>query len=294
MAQLRRSAKPSGDWTTKELDAYHITVESKNKVQFFGEPNLPTPTRPSLVGFMTTADRQHATDSETRKLLHFLDLALDPKGGQEAAVENFVAKLLEMLGYDGGDEGDGIIFARHVFPFGICGVSSSAQTSICVMGDDDEIYLLVHVDERLSNLKDPEPQVIAEAIAAFAANNKVRVTSLGLAPLNAAIIPAITMIGTNPIFYKIVVSAELSTAVQHGTYPEDGTPVFRYILVLPKRQSLGMRPLENRVEILACLEAFKQLVCMQKSHLVSTGQIYLDDIQVTIATCTTLLATLAY
>lgn len=260
MAQLIRSAKPSGDWTANELDAYHITVVSENKERFFGMPNLPIPTHPSLVGFMTTADRQHATDGKTRKLLHFLDLALDPKGGQEAAVDNFVTKLLEMLGYDGGDEGNGIIFARHVFPFVICGISCSAQTSICVMGDNDMILLLVHVDERLSNLKDPEPQVIAEAIAAFAANNKVRVTSLGLAPLTSAIFPAITMIGTNPIFYKIFVTAELSTAVQHGTYPENETQVSRYIPVLPKRQSLGMRPLENRVEILTCLEVFKQRI----------------------------------
>ena len=257
MAQLKRSAKPSGYWTKNELDAYHITVESQDKEQFFGMPNLPTSSRPSLVGFMTTADRKHATDSETRKLLHFLDLALDPRGGQEAAVDNFVAKLLEMLGY-GGD--DGIIFARHVFPLVICGESSLAQTSICVMDDDDEILLLVHVDERLSNLKDTEPQVIAEVIAAFAANNKVRVTSLGLAPLTSAIFPAITMIGTNPIFYKIFVTAQLSTAVQHGTYPENETQVSRYIPVLPKRQSLGMRPLENRVEILTCLEAFKQRI----------------------------------
>ena len=260
MAQLRRSAKPSGDWTANELDAYHITVVSENKERFFREPNLPTPTRPSLVGFMTTTDRQHATDSKTRKLLHFLDLALDPRGGQEAAVDNFVAKLLEMLGYDGGDEGNGIIFARHVFPLVICGISYSVQTSICVVDDDDKILLLVHVDERLSNLKDPEPQVIAEAIAAFAANNKVRVTSLGLAPLTSTMFPAITMIGTNPIFYKIFVTAQLSTAVQHGTYPENETKVYRYIPVLPKRQSLGMRPLENRVEILTCLEAFKKRI----------------------------------
>jgi hypothetical protein len=68
------------------------------------------------------------------------------------------------------------------------------------------------------------------------------------------------MIGTNPIFYKITVTAELSTAVQQGTYPPTETRVLRYIAMLPRRQSLGMRPLENRVEILACLEAFKQFV----------------------------------
>jgi hypothetical protein len=256
MAHLIRSAKPGSDWTESELAAYHITVVSQDKQEFFGVPNLPAPARPSLVGFMTTEDRQHAADNETRKLLHYLDLALDPKVGQEAAVDNFAARLLEKLGYDDGDR---IIFIRRALPLVICGVSSLAQTDICVM-DDNEVLLLVQEDKRLLSVKDPEPQVIAEAIAAYAVNNKVRVGSLNLAPLTAVTLPAITMIGTNPIFYKITVTAELSTAVQQGTYPVTETRVLRYIPVLPRRQSLGMRPLENRVEILACLEAFKQFL----------------------------------
>ena len=256
MAQLIRSAKPGSDWTANELDAYHITVVSQTKQQFFGVPSLPAPARPSLVGFMTTEDRQLAVDSETRKMLHYLDLALDPKAGQEAAVFNFTSKLLEKLGYDDGDR---IIFVRHALPLVICGVSSSAQTDICVM-DDNEILLLVQEDKRLLSLKDPEPQVIAEAIAAFAVNNKVQVESQHLLPLATATFPAIIMVGTYPIFYKIIVTAELSTAVLQGMYPANETRVFKYNPVLPRRQSLGMRPLENRVEILACLEAFKQFL----------------------------------
>lgn len=251
-----RSAKSGSDWTASELAAYNITVESQNKQQFFGVPDLPAPARPSLVGFLTTEDRQNAPDNETRKLLHYLDLALDPKVGHESAVDNFAAKLLEKLEYDDGER---IIFVRRALPFLICGVTSMAQTDICVM-DDNEILLLVQEDKRLTSLKDPEAQVIAEAIAAFAVNNKVRVTSLNLAPLAVATIPAITMVGTNPIFYKITVTAELSKAVQQGRYPETETRVLRYIPGLPRRQSLGMRPLENRVEILSCLEAFKQFL----------------------------------
>jgi hypothetical protein len=68
------------------------------------------------------------------------------------------------------------------------------------------------------------------------------------------------MVGTNPIFYKITVTAQLSTAVQQGMYPENEARVLRYISVLPRRQSLGMRPLENKVEILACLKAFKEFL----------------------------------
>jgi len=85
---------------------YHYLIIS----QFFGVPNVAAPARPSLVGFMASEGRR-----ETRKLLHYLDLALDPKVGQEAAV----AKLLEKLGYDDGDR---TIFIRHVLLLVICEV----------------------------------------------------------------------------------------------------------------------------------------------------------------------------
>ncbi|KAF8508943.1 hypothetical protein BU17DRAFT_56480 [Hysterangium stoloniferum] len=254
MANLIRSAKSGSDWTDSELTAYNIVVVRQTKAEFFGTENLPIPDKPSLIGFLTTEDRRHASDSDTKRLLHYLDLALDPKVGQETAVDNFAAKLLEKLGYD---EGDRIIFIRRALPFLICGTTCSAQTDVCVMSDD-EILLLVQDDKRLFSLKDPEPQVIAEAIAAYALNNKIRKDSLNLPKLPAITFPAITMVGTNPNFYKITVTSELSRAVQQGQYPTAQTQVLKYIPELPKRHSLGMRPLENRAELLACLAAFKQ------------------------------------
>lgn len=170
MANLIRSANSGSDWTRSKLAVYNIMVVHQTKQEFFGVVDLPVPTEPSLAGFMATEDRANAPDNETRKLLHYLDLALDPKVGQEAAVENFAAKLMEKLRYDDGSR---IIFIGRASPLLICGLTTVAQTDICVM-DDDEILLLVQEDKRLSSLKDPEPQVIAEAIAAYAMNNKVR------------------------------------------------------------------------------------------------------------------------
>jgi hypothetical protein len=105
-------------------------------------------------------------------------------------------------------------------------------------------------------LKDPEAQVIAKAIAAYATNNKARQASLNLPPVSTSTFPAITMIGSNPIFYRVTVSAGLSIAVQQGTRPSRETRVLRSVPVLPKRHGLGLRPLENRAGMLACLEAF--------------------------------------
>ncbi|KDR68397.1 hypothetical protein GALMADRAFT_257062 [Galerina marginata CBS 339.88] len=257
MANLIRSAKSGNDWTARELAAYNITIVSQTKNEFFGTNELPAPgplTR-SLVAFMTNDDRANAPDDESWRLLHYLDLALDPKAGQEAAADNFTAKLLEKLAYNGGRR---IVFMRRALPFLTCGVTSSAQTDICVM-DDNKILLLVQ-NKSLLSFKDPEPQVIAEAIAAYAMNNKVRQDSLGLPPLASITFPAITMVGTNPYFYKITVTAELSAAVQQGMYPTAKTKVLKYVPVLPRRHSLGMRPLENRVELMMCLESFKQFL----------------------------------
>ncbi|KAJ7584320.1 hypothetical protein C8J56DRAFT_950688 [Mycena floridula] len=245
MATIVRTAKSGSDWTSNELSAYNITIVPQSKEQFFGKTNFPNPTEPSLAGFMSTETRQNANnaDKKTKQLLHYLDLAMNPKQGQEAAVDNFAAELLKSLGYD---EENRIVFIRHAIPFLICGEYSSAQTDVCVM-DDNDILLLLQEDKRLTSRKDAEPQVIAEAIAAFALNNQTRERSLNLPPRDSITFPCLTMVGTAPIFYKVVVTTALSKAVQTGIFPETETKVFRF----------GMRPLPNRVEILQCLEAFK-------------------------------------
>jgi hypothetical protein len=256
MANLLRIAKSGNNWTTAELDAYNITIVPQSKAEFFGTTDFPDPTEPSMLGFMTNESRETATDKKTKQLLHYLNLVMNPKIGLEAAVDNFAAELLRALEYDDNDR---IVFIRHAIPFLICGETSVAQTDVCVM-DDDEILLLLQEDKRLTSMKDPEPQVIAEAIAAFAMNNMTRERRLNLQPRDSITFPALTMVGTTPAFYKVTVTSALSKAVQTGTYLETETRVLRYIPALPRRSSEGMRPLPNRLEILRCLEAFKRFL----------------------------------
>jgi hypothetical protein len=207
---------------------------------------------------MTTETRQDAADKKTRQPLHYLDLAMELKVGQEAAVDNFSAELLRGLDYD--DE-NRIVFIRYAIPLLICGGNSVTKTDFCIM-DDNEILLLLLLqeDKSLTSMKDPEPQVMAGAIAAFALNNRKRERDLHLPLCNSIMFPCLTMVGTSPIFYKITVTAALSKAVQTGSFPEIETRVLRYIPALPRRNSEGMRPLPNRLEILRCLEAFKKFL----------------------------------
>lgn len=181
-----------------------------------------------------------------------MDLVHNPGIGQEAAISNFAHKLLEGLGYD---DGDTIIFSRRAIPLVICGENHMAQTDLCVM-NDNKILLLFQEDKQLTST---QPQVIAEAIAAFGMNVRMQ-EGCCLPPINSMTLPAITMTGSNPTFYKITVTKKLASAVQLGIYPATQTQVLEYIPVLPRRDSLNMTLLDNRQEIVACLAAFKQFI----------------------------------
>jgi hypothetical protein len=148
-------------------------------------------------------------------------------------------------------------------PFVVCGVSKLAKTDVCVVDDNDEILLLVQEDKRHLENSDPEPLLFAKAIAAFAANNRTRQRTLGLAPLPSKIMAVITMTGTSPTFYKINVTEELVTSISEAAYPQTATVVYAHLPTVPRpnrRWIEGMKPLDNRQIILSCYEAFKKSV----------------------------------
>jgi hypothetical protein len=258
MANLVRSAKSGSDWTSHELRSYNIRVVEQSFREFFLVAELP-PASEAVRPFLETLDRaaaKEANDRDTYKLIHHLDLAHEPKMGQEAAADSFAEKLLDKLGYASGFR---IILTRQSFPFTICGINSSAQTDVCIC-DEKDILLLVQEDKCLENPADPEPQLIAEAIAAYQCNNLTRERDLYLPRLDEMVFPAITLVGTFPTFYKIKITAGLNDAVVSGTFPGIETVVFRHIPRLPRRKSEGMKPLDNRSVIVRYFEAFRQFV----------------------------------
>jgi hypothetical protein len=109
---------------------------------------------------------------------------------------------------------------------------------------------------------DPEPQLIAEAIAAFYENNKA-LRAAGLPTLQSKTFAGITMVGTAPTFYKIPVTEELLTSLATSQYPPQATIVEKFFPPVPSLARLsndGMRPLANRRIIFQCFEALKQFV----------------------------------
>jgi hypothetical protein len=185
--------------------------------------------------------------TETRKLIRFLDLALTPK--DDSAVDFFAIKLLERLGYD---EGDRIVLPQHSIPLMICGTLSRAQTDVCVIDENENLLPLQ--DKRVTSNCRGHSRVRCEQ------QNSEVFSRSSLSYEEEITFPAITMIGTSLVFYKIPVTADLSLNVELGMYPATETRVLRYVPKLPRRNSEGMRPLANRVELLKCLQAFKQFL----------------------------------
>jgi hypothetical protein len=125
------------------------------------------------------------------------------------------------------------------------------------------LTLLGYVPRTRITRTDPEPQLVAEAIAAFQTNNTRQTRVLCQAANDAKAMPGPKLVGSSPTFYKIPVTKELARAVAHGQFPATPTVVYARLPAVPRparRLSEGMKPLDRR-HILACYEAFRQCRC---------------------------------
>jgi hypothetical protein len=253
MTTLTRIPKFGKGWTDHDLAAYNIQLVEQSLENFFNIQQLPL-IPSALDAFSTTEDRSTATDDDTNKLIHYLSIAQIPRFPQALAVEVFIEKLLDKLGYASVRR---LMTIRQTLPLRICGSTCSAQTGISIF-DEDQLLLMV-VDNATGKQNYSEAPVIAAAIAAFQRNNRTR-KDLHRPLLDEMTIPAITMCGTFPMFYRIKVTTPLNDAVQGGTFPATATIAYRHIPSVPRRFSYGMKPLDNRRVLLQYFEAFRQFV----------------------------------
>ncbi|KAF8336529.1 uncharacterized protein EI90DRAFT_3119778 [Cantharellus anzutake] len=231
MANIVRSAKSGSDWTRSELDSYHITIHQVDHLLFFGLQELPQPViDQELLNILDADTMQQDRNAE---LIGLLDLAMIPDKG-ETAVDDFAVELFKVLGYVRRQR---LARTRVDLPLLICGGQQFEPVNA-------------------------RAQLVAEAVAAFNENNAQR-ESMGLPPLVSKVMPGIVMVGTSPAFFKIPVTQTLSDHIAHGTYPPAETQVTYCYPPVPRparRRSEGMKPLDNRREMLKCYEAFKAIV----------------------------------
>ncbi|KAN0114121.1 hypothetical protein V8E52_007097, partial [Russula decolorans] len=191
---------------------------------------------------------------ETCRLLQYLDLASRANSDQESAIDDFAKEILRALGYE---ERGLLLRSRYAIPLLISGdPNRSTQTGVLPSfraRRSSTILLVVQEDKTTASVRDPEPQVIAEAIiVTFQCNNRIR--------LDFVTIPCIVMIGTQPIFYLVPVTQELSEAVATAQYPRSPTLVKKYVVAFNShRLSEGMETLGFRQVALQHYTAFRTL-----------------------------------
>lgn len=246
MANIIRSAKSGCDWTINELDAYNIHIVNKTEYEFFGE-NV------SSYQWNIPGD----INDPNSKVSKYINFVLDADS-EESSVDDLARELLSVHRYD---EGDKVIRMHKRTPLLMCGCNTIAEADVFIM-NSNRIFLLVQEDKSGKLLNpDPEPQMVAEAIAAFQYNNNVRERNLGQQPINECLIPCITMVGLRPVFYKVSITQQLNIAVRTGSYPEFRTVIDRFNpAVMNANMAHGFLEKDNRSYLSQCFLAFKKYI----------------------------------
>ncbi|KAF8188714.1 hypothetical protein BJ912DRAFT_968297 [Pholiota molesta] len=263
MADLVRNARSGSTWTEHELIAYNISIADQDQQTFFGGP-LPKYTGPP--GFTQYEELTDNLDQPSLSLIMRLLSTHREEDDDSAAIQvDFTHEVLRAVGYE---RRDACVRRRKALLLDISGEEVHTQADVCVLGAGnhklDNILLVVQVDRTHSDpAADPEAQLVASAIAAFQMNNANRCYRLFLPALESLVVPGVTVSGSFPRFYKIHVTSALDLCVMGGLYPPVQTTVHRHTPCVPGRSSEGMKPLSNRVHILECYEAFKNVVYPQ-------------------------------
>lgn len=228
----------------------------QNPVDFYGVA-LPTFPSLNLDPHLLDApfDAQNLT-VETHRLLQYIRLSVDTFKKEESAVDDLSRELLRTLGFETDDY---VIRTRHLLHLRMCGNVVSAQTNVSIVQSRaNGNILLIEENKTRDSTKNPEPQLIAEAIAAFQFNNVVR-RDRGLQCLASMTFPCIIMVGNQPTFYLVPVTQALSDAVCRGEYPAANTTIYKHSVVDHPDDHLGMTIADFREEVIQHYGAFRTL-----------------------------------
>ncbi|KAF8976005.1 hypothetical protein BDQ17DRAFT_1385091 [Cyathus striatus] len=235
MANNIRSAKSASDWTNSDLDSYHITLNEKHALTFFGIQTLLQPSVHQEILNNTDVDDMQQ-DIHAMWLAHLENAMII--NGSERAVDIFIIMHFMLMGYSCRKR---VADVGMNLPLFICGERRNAEANVCIV---DKTH-----NRGRQEVGDVEPGKAQAQLVAEAAEN-------GLPHLEEVVIPGIVMVGTLPIFFKVPITRTLASHIRHGTYPLDETRVDTVIHPLIE----GMKPLDNRRVIFQCYEAFKAII----------------------------------
>ncbi|PVU92842.1 hypothetical protein BB561_003589 [Smittium simulii] len=250
MANIIRSSKSGSQWTQNDLIAFNIRIVEQNSVDFFGV-DIKNINISDYIHRIDNSDDQLSAD-----LKNYIKL-VSTSPGEESAVVDFAATLLRLLKYTDIEH---FVRVRKRISLFMCGEQTIAETDVCIMSLNQILFLL-QVDKTLINNTDPEPQLIAEAIAAFQNNYNINKRYPNSKEYDKYIFPGITMIGTYPTFYKINITNNLNNCIKLGIFPKDETIIYRFNPIIDISTSrLGIQHPDNKLSILKAFKAFRQFM----------------------------------
>jgi hypothetical protein len=254
MTDIVRVCKSGSKWTQDDLESFNIKVLKKSEKEFFGV-SLDEVSLDGVPDGLINLEWPSIDDPESYDILRYLELAMSVVEPEESAVDNFSYELLKILKFKKAGQ---LIRIRKNIRLFMCGKYTHAKTDVCIIGEN-EIFLLVQENKFHIRFSDPEPQIIAEAIAAFQYNNE-RIKYLGSEVVREYIFPCITMIGTYPTFYKVKITKELNEAVRSGKQLVSETLVERFDPVVDQSgYNYGMKSMRYRKRILQSFVAFRSV-----------------------------------
>ncbi|ORX50920.1 hypothetical protein DM01DRAFT_1337522 [Hesseltinella vesiculosa] len=261
---IYRTSRSERDWSVAQLSDYNIGIVNVDAATFFGRAieTVALDEVPESVLTCLTSDDIADDEDPGYDLLRFHDIVMN--GGLENTVNNLVEELLRMLKFRGQRR---IILTCQRLPLTMCGTSTTAETDVCVQNNDN-ILLLVQEDKAYRNSNDPEPQLVAEAIAAFQHNNRTRQRHLRKEPLLTYTFPCVAMVGSHARFYKIPVTQSLNEGVINGYKPLLETKVQCFDPLENNPMSgLGMAQLDSRKKIMQSFKLMKSIMLEQAELL---------------------------
>ena len=179
-------------------------------------------------------------------------MAYRTRKSEEGAVDDFSADVLKMMGYE--KVGRKVCINMNIRLL-ICGHTTRARTDVCIIGSE-EVLLLLQEDKSYVSTDDAEAQLIAEAVAAFQYNNRIRKDS-GLKELDEHTFLCVKMCGTHPVFYKIRIDKFLDEAISLGRVCEEEKIVYEFNPTL-NMGNRRMEMIEARKRILKCFKSFRR------------------------------------
>ncbi|KAF8588125.1 hypothetical protein K439DRAFT_1613870 [Ramaria rubella] len=255
MANMIRSAKSASDWGDAKLKAYNIKVINCSEEEFFGSRVSELSFDSEFLQFDDIYDMHDKTSCD---LAWTMEEALNKDGDAEPSVDWFANKILEFMGYTSYRRQ---VQLRRNMTFTICREKRWAKADITLVTVPrprtcGATILLIEEDKKAGK-GEPIEQMVPQALAAFQHNNRMRELR-GVPPreFQEQVIPAITLVGMTPTFYKVPVTLALMEAMGTGQYPTSISWIQRYKPDVVH----GMISLRGRRKILEYYQGFKKFV----------------------------------